>query len=336
MRINEIVTATNGMKADLRYGVDALQGLKEMPNESVQTIITGPPYWGDRRYTTSHDEIGQEQSMFTYIRNLLNVFKEASRVLKRDGTLWLLIGDGYSTPPVGRFNGGSEKMQTKVPDWAGHATSGRLDKVKGSGLPPKNLLGIPWRVAFGLQEQGWILRNAIIWDKLSFFPTGQYTDRCAQHHDTIFLLAREQEYHFSAKAIKEVAKEGDWRRKRSVWYGNDFIADGDDESFPTIWPIDTSRYEGEHYGTMPPELAVPCILAGSRPGDTVLDFFSGAASVGVAALRNGRNYIGIDLNDEFIGLARNQLLGLPPPPKGNLTAPTAPNPLGDLGLVGGE
>ena len=317
------------MSMDIRQG-DCLGLLREMPAGSVRCCVTSPPYWGLRDY--GHDgQIGLERTPEEYVARLVEVFREVRRVLADDGTLWLNLGDCYAGAPVGTFNGGGFKdksAQTGGRDMSGVETSGRLDKTKGTGLKPKNLVGIPWRVAFALQADGWYLRSEIIWAKPNPMPES-VTDRPTKAHEYVFLLAKSQRYYYDAAAIAEPAL--DWSRggpgvgiAPTTHYHPNNGGNGGlsalagkykaGNAMPTrnrrtVWTVTTQPFAGAHFAVMPEALVEPCILAGSAPGDTVVDPFAGSGTVGVVALRYGRRFIGCELNAEYAQMARRRVAG---------------------------
>lgn len=280
--------------ARLYYGQDVRETLRELPESSVHTVCTSPPYFGLRDYGTGDKQIGLEKSPDEFAKALVEVFREVRRVLRPDGTLWVNIGDTYSR--------GSRN--TNVPQ-GGICASGR-DEFKhthsspagnmdpSSGIKPKDLIGIPWMVALALRKDGWYLRQDIIWQKPSCMPES-VKDRCTNSHEYVFLLAHPEgggRYHFDSEAIR-----GPTRNKRSVW------------------SVNPKPYKGSHFAVWPPALVKPMILAGCPVGGTVLDPFSGSATTGMVALQEGRNYIGIDLNPDYLDLAQARIEGRKAPQK---------------------
>jgi len=267
---------------------DSFQELAKLENGSVQTCVTSPPYWGLRDY--GHEgQLGLEKTPEQYVGNLRLIFEQVRRVLKPDGTLWLNLGDSYSS-------GNS-----------------------GLTMRPKNLLGIPWRVAFALQADGWYLRQDIIWAKPNPMPES-VRDRCTKAHEYIFLLAKSEKYFFDIGAIKEPSVE--WAKGRSRPRNKPNGTSAEDlkrfklpsecqitpfRQKRSVWTVTTKSFKGAHFATFPPGLIEPCILAGSRPGDTVLDPFFGAGTTGLVAKKHGRNYIGIEINPEYAALAQGRI-----------------------------
>lgn len=261
----------------------ALAALKQLPDETIQTCVTSPPYWGLRDYGIP-DQIGTEMDIYEYLDKLVKVFREVKRVLKPDGTFWLIIGDGYTS------GGRAYRAPDKKTD-NGHVVRGLpFRPPTPAGLKPKDLLGLPWRLAFSLQEDGWYLRADIIWFKPNILPES-VKDRPTIAHEYVFLLTKNGRYYYDYQEILEPAASGKgYRNKRSVW------------------AINTEPYPDAHFATFPPALVLPCILAGSKPGDLVLDPFLGSGTTGLVALQQRRDFIGIELNPEYCALAEKRLI----------------------------
>ena len=303
---------------------DCLEMLRTLPAASVQTCVTSPPYFGLRDYGVA-GQIGLEETPEAYVAKLVAVFREVKRVLKSDGTVWINIGDSYSS------QGGPEPVQTRNPNRKGGSDSmngGKPRKSSGNGIKPKDLIGIPWMVAFALRADGWWLRSDIIWHKPNPMPEN-VTDRPTKAHEYIFLLAKSQKYFYDAEAIKEpgVGTEYDkTRRPLNRMVGARYITEGKGQTVVgaslgngsetrnkrDVWTVTTKSYKGAHFATFPPDLIEPCILAGSRPGDTVLDPFSGSGTTGAVSIKHGRSYIGIELNPEYIVLTKKRLAQVQP------------------------
>lgn len=267
------------------YVGDNRQSLRRLPEKSVQVVVTSPPYWGLRDYG-AEGQIGLEQSPDAYVEELCQVFDEVWRVLKDDGTVWLNLGDSYASMRDSKVTPDSLRNGdgTKVAQGAAN----RNPKVlKEAGLKHKDLVGIPWRVAFALQARGWYLRSDIIWSKPNPMPES-VRDRPTKSHEHIFLLTKNYKYYYDSEAIKEEAVDG-LKNKRDVW------------------PIQTKPFKGAHFAVYPPELVEPCVLAGSRIGDIVLDPFSGSGTTGVVAINNGRTYIGLELNPDYAHLSVDRI-----------------------------
>jgi DNA modification methylase len=284
--------------------------LKEIKDNSIQTCITSPPYWGLRDYGNP-DQIGLEQSPQEYVQELVEVFQEVSRCLKNDGTLWLNLGDSYSGSgkgPAGNLgkNHNERDMESK------HSA------IIPKGLKPKDLIGIPWLVAFALQADGWYLRQDIIWAKPNPMPES-VNDRCTRSHEYVFLLSKSKQYYFNNEAIRENAVTGSWdklppiggkkhqQNGNATYSGNQPPSDGK-RNKRDVWTINTKPFKQAHFAVMPEALVEPCVLAGSQAGDVVLDPFMGAGTVGLVAQRYQRNFIGIELNSEYAAIAERRMI----------------------------
>jgi DNA modification methylase len=258
---------------------DVRQALALLPDQSVQTVITSPPYWGLRDYG-SEGQLGQEDTPYEFIENLVEIFRDVRRVLKDNGTVWLNLGDSY----VGTGNKGDYK-DPKYSNGRNGQSIALNNKVEG--LKSKDLIGIPWRVALALQADGWYLRSDIIWHKPNVMPE-PVKDRPTKAHEYVFLLSKSPKYFYDHEAVREDSLSGK-RNRRSVW------------------SVNTKPFKGAHFAVYPTELVEPCVLAGSQPNDTVLDIFSGSGTTGVVSLQNGRNYIGIELNPEYALISEKRL-----------------------------
>lgn len=308
---------------------DCIAGLRTLPDASVHCCVTSPPYWGLRNY--GHDgQIGLESTPEAYVARMVEVFREVRRVLRDDGTLWLNLGDTYANTPVGKFNGGGFKDGSALTggrDLSGVATSGSVNKWKASGLKQKDLVGIPWRVAFALQADGWWLRQDIIWHKPNPMPES-VRDRCTKAHEYVFLLTKSERYFYDAGAVSEIASESSgWAKQRNngfnTWQYNAtperVAATGqrasDTQGFGkvgtrnrrSVWSITTKPYGGAHFAVMPPDLVEPCIKAGCPEGGTVLDPFAGSGTTLAVAAELGRNAIGCELNPSYVELAQQRI-----------------------------
>ena len=259
------------------YLGDAYTVLKKLPSDFFQTAVTSPPYWGLRDYGTE-GQIGSEERLADYIENLVRIFSEVRRVLKPDGTLWLNLGDTYTS--------GGRKW--RAPDKKNPARAMSYRAPTPEGLKPKDLIGVPWRVAFALQQSGWYLRSEIIWHKPNPHPES-VKDRPTRAHETIFLLTKSEKYYYDHEAISEPAQNGRMRNKR------------------TVWTIPTEPLKEAHFATFPTKLVVPCILAGSRPGDFVIDPFFGSGTTGLVAAWYQRYFVGIELQPKYIEIAQRRL-----------------------------
>lgn len=352
---------------DLRHG-DVLECLSAIESDSIDCCVTSPPYWGLRDYGVD-GQIGLEPTPSEFVAKMVAVFSEVRRVLKPTGTCWVNLGDSYATGAgkVGSYPGGGEQGAA----WAGYrGTRGESPKhsagsvgpmtqpnrMPQSGLKPKDLVGIPWRVAFALQDSGWWLRQDIIWHKPNPMPES-VRDRCTKAHEYIFLLTKSERYTYDHTAImepfiadhqagnkthkgKDAYDAGDekHRTKQGLvayaqkssppsYKGSDFnrgkSSDGKEQTGAkvgeaprveaqgrnkrSVWTISTQPTPEAHFATFPLELPETCILAGCPEGGTVLDPFSGAGTTGLAALKHGRNYIGIELNQDYIEITRKRL-----------------------------
>jgi site-specific DNA-methyltransferase (adenine-specific) len=255
---------------------DAVEALKKLPADSVQCVVTSPPYWGLRDYGIP-GQIGLEPALRQYIERLTQVFSEVRRVLDPEGVVWLNIGDGYT----------SGNRSRRAPDKKNPAREMDVRPENPEGLKNKDLLGLPWRVAFALQEQGWYLRCDIIWHKPNAMPES-VKDRPTRCHEYIFLLASSEHYFYDYEAAK--VQNGTGSRNRR-----------------TIWSVNTQGFPEAHFATFPPELVEPCILAGSRERDVVLDPFMGSGTAGLVALYHGRRFVGIDLQPDYVRMAAERL-----------------------------
>lgn len=322
---------------------DALDTLRVLPDGSVNAIVTSPPYYGLRDYGQP-GQYGLEPTPSAYVETMRAVFAEARRVLADDGTLWLNLGDSYVTGPSGsRVGSGLEGRSNR--DTTPQGFGGK----SGGGLPSKSLLGVPWRVAFALQDDGWILRNAIIWNKSNAMPES-VTDRMSNRHETVFLFAKQPRYWFDLDPIREPLAHPDAADGTRVFGGKKgaggklggsarrggghpsvygtrqpdmrrvppgappqtngeatgvrhTATHGKGRNPGDVWTIPTQPFTEAHFAVMPPRVAEQCILAGCRPGGTVLDPFAGSGTTGMVALRHGRRFVGIDLSAEYLDLA---------------------------------
>jgi len=268
---------SDASKKSIVYHGDAYQILSDLPSQICQTAVTSPPYWGLRDYD-SPNQIGSEEKVDDYAEKLVLVFRELKRVLRDDGTFWLNIGDCYTS-------GG---RTWRAPDKKNPARAMSYRPPTPEGLKPKDLVGVPWQVAFALQADGWYLRSEIIWHKPNPQPES-VKDRPTRAHEKIFLLSKNEKYLYNYEAIKERGVNGKLRNKRSVW------------------SIPTEPFNEAHFATFPTKLIEPCILAGSKEGDLVIDPFFGSGTTGLVAALSGRNFIGIELKAEYIEIARRRL-----------------------------
>lgn len=262
---------------------NCLDRLKELPDESVHCCVTSPPYFGLRDYGHA-GQIGLENSPQDFVNKLVEVFREVRRVLRNDGTLWLNLGDTYAG------SGGAGNQFGQIQN--GLAKYKQKGRPKDIGLKHKDLIGIPWRVAFALQADGWYLRQDIIWHKPNPMPES-VLDRCTKAHEYIFLLSKNERYYFDSDAIKEPGNGQDaadtLRNKRSVWQ------------------VNLQPFSGAHFATFPPALIMPCILAGCPEGGTVLDPFGGAGTTSLTSESHERNSILCEINPEYVDLAEKRI-----------------------------
>ena len=301
---------------------DCLDTLRRMPDGSVQCCVPSPPYWGLRDY--GHDgQIGLEATPEAYVARMVEVFREVRRVLRDDGTLWLNLGDSYAA--TSRSSGASMASTLQSKPTAAKAAAQRERGTWKTGIgdaKPKDLLGIPWRVAFAFQADGWYLRQDIIWHKPNPMPES-VRDRCTKSHEYVFLMAKSQRYYYDAEAISEA---GAWCGKQlGIVRGKKVRAEsmgrkpsgnevpGADATSPgrrnrrSVWTITTKPFSGAHFAVMPPDLADLCIRAGCPEGGVVLDPFGGAGTVGLMADRRGRDAVLCELNPEYAELARRRI-----------------------------
>jgi DNA modification methylase len=293
------------------YGGDCREVLASLSADSVDCVVTSPPYWGLRDYGND-GQLGLERTPEEYVANMVAVFAEVRRVLKPSGTCWLNLGDSYAANWRG---GGPDTASDK--QLSNRGTVDFMGRSPASGLKPKDLVGIPWRVAFALQADGWYLRSDIIWSKPNPMPES-VTDRPTKSHEYLFLLTKSAKYFFDADAVREaqVVSSQDEAEKRAGRYGRGydkwedragFRGNGGAPSFNpagrnirSVWNIATRPYPGAHFAVFPPELPERCIKAGSPEHGLILDPFAGSGTVGMVANRLSRRAILIDLNPEYL------------------------------------
>jgi DNA modification methylase len=290
--------------------------MKTLPEGCIHTCVTSPPYFGLRDYGGGDEEIGQEDTVDGYVQKMVEVFREVRRILRDDGTLWLNLGDSYMSakncaPPPQTVGGQRGMPSDFIP-------ANRKDQ---KGLKTKDLIGIPWRVAFALQADGWYLRQDIIWNKPNPMPES-VEDRCTKAHEYIFLLSKKPKYYYDKDAISEpLAYPNEKRRPRGskgAWEidGREQGENGGGkpyDGYPTrknkrsVWTVNAKGYKGAHFAVYPKELITPCVLAGCPVGGTVFDPFTGSGTTAVVALNNGRNYVGTELNPEYVKIAEDRI-----------------------------
>ena len=333
-------------------GGRCLNVLRKLPSQSMHCCVTSPPYFGLRDYGMA-GQIGLEPTPDAYVAELVAVFAEVRRVLRDDGTLWLNLGDSYARAPAkgGSGPGGKNEDRWSYGEAQGarkfRPGSGRADgvvDVRGqrnrdgvgpvAGLKEKDLIGIPWRVAFALQADGWYLRQDIIWSKPNPMPES-VTDRCTKAHEYIFLLSKSARYFYDAVAIAEPNAEVDrpqsearraQRMRREVAAVNGYgqsskgidgglieathvMQTGMTRNKRSVWEVASQPFAEAHFATFPPDLIEPCIKAGCPKGGTVLDPFGGAGTTGLVADRLGRNALLVELNPEYLAMAERRIRG---------------------------
>lgn len=306
---------------------DCIERLRGMPDQSVNTCVTSPPYFGLRDY--GHDgQIGLEPTPEEYVRKMVEVFREVRRVLRDDGTLWLNLGDSYASYRDGKATPDTtrgESTGTLVPK--GEAKNRMASTFAGTGIKHKDLIGIPWRVAFALQSDGWYLRQDIIWHKPNPMPES-VRDRCTKAHEYIFLLSKSERYFFDSNAIRQPAAENSkgktWDERKAMGFRGDtkhptkdaieaglripsFAPNENGVNRRSVWTVTTKSFKGAHFATFPPDLIEPCILAGCPQGGTVLDPFGGSGTTGIVAKKHGRKAVLIELNPAYAEMARGRI-----------------------------
>ena len=311
---------------------DCIASMRALPEKSVQTCVTSPPYFGLRDY--GHEgQIGLEPTPDEFVGKLVEVFREVRRVLADDGTLWLNLGDSYAA----QRGGTHQPAETLAGGKGGKTEDGeRVNRDRFDGYNPtrnataiglkhKDLIGIPWRVAFALQADGWYLRQDIIWHKPNPMPES-VRDRCTKAHEYIFLLSKSERYYFDAAAIAEPAinagkvvtnnngkngQMGDFGATRGGFMKSEGVTVKDTRNRRSVWTVTTKPFKGAHFATFPPDLIEPCILAGSRVGDVVLDPFGGAGTTGLVSQRHGRQFVLCELNPDYARMAEDRIAAEP-------------------------
>lgn len=299
------------MKTNYTLIGDVRKKLKELPDKSIQMCVTSPPYYNLRDYDNQENQLGLEKTPEEFVANLVEVFAEVHRVLRDDGTLWLNLGDSYA---MSSMRGKNSKFKSIDQSHSG------ITNVKRSlnGLPPKSLMGIPWKVAIALQEWGWILRQDIIWAKKNCMPES-VKDRFTKSHEYIFLFSKQPKYFFN-QVLEPVKQESIARSKRKYTprnirkdktlieetkvYGKRFVPEMRNKR--SVWNMRTASYKEAHFAVFPPELAETCIKAGSNEKDIVLDCFMGSGTTAMVAQDLFRKWIGVELNPEYEKLIRKR------------------------------
>ena len=279
--------------------------------DEARMCVTSPPYYGLRDYGGEASQIGMEQTPEEYIQQLVEVFRLVRDNLTDDGTLWVNIGDSYynyrsdGNYPKQTVSKTRQDLPTKTPV--------RGNKLKG--LKSKDLIGIPWMLAFALRADGWYLRQDIIWHKPNPMPES-VQDRCTKAHEYIFLLSKNKNYYFNNEAIKEPAKDWGTRDRSNGKYHNPGSGlvphSGLTKSYErknkrSVWSVTKKPYKGAHFAVFPPELIEPCLLAGSEPGDIILDPFMGSGTTAMVAKQHGRYYMGCELHEDYGELIKNRV-----------------------------
>ena len=282
-------------------------------HERVQMCVTSPPYYGLRDYGGESSQIGQEQTPEEYIEELVKVFREVKNVLADDGTLWLNIGDSYYNYRPGKGQSYPKQTVSKTKQDLPDKCNKRGNKLQG--LKEKDLIGIPWLLAFALRKDGWYLRQDIIWHKPNPMPES-VKDRCTKSHEYIFLLSKSKNYYYDNEAIKEPAKDWGTRDRTNGKYHNKGTGlqphTGLSKSYPTknkrsVWTVTSKPYKEAHFATYPPDLIEPCIKAGSKKGDIILDPFMGSGTTAMVSKQLDRHFIGCELHDSYKTLINGRL-----------------------------
>jgi len=312
------------MRINTIYHGNCKDVLKELDSDSVNCVVTSPPYWGLRDYGVD-DQIGLEKTPEEYVQKLVDIFREVKRVLRKDSTVWLNLGDCYNgSGGAGSIEYYKEKhTQFNKPS----RNPGRYQPPKKIySLKPKDLVGIPWRVAFALQADGWYLRQDIIWHKRNPMPES-VTDRCTKSHEYIFLLSKSAKYYYDADAIREPYTEpldrwgGDHKRNpqnekfdinemanaNSLARERDMRPNKEGRNKRSVWTVNTKPFSEAHFAVFPGKLIEDCIKAGCPIGGIVLDPFIGSGTTGIVARKQDKNYIGIELNKEYVKMAQNRI-----------------------------
>ncbi len=300
------------MRDTILFG-DCRETLKQF-TEKARMCVTSPPYYGLRDYGGEDDQIGQEQTPEEFIDELVKVFREVRNVLTDDGTLWVNIGDSYYNYRPGRGQGLAKQTVSTTKQDLPDVCPRRGNRL--NGLKEKDLIGIPWMLAFAMRADGWYLRQDIIWHKPNPMPES-VKDRCTKAHEYIFLFSKNKKYYYNNEAIKEPAKDWGTRdRSKGKYTSNNEYGQtphsGLEKSYEkknkrSVWTVTKKPYKGAHFATYPSELIEPCIRAGSERGDIVLDPFMGSGTTAVTAKELGRDYIGCELNKDYGDLMRKRL-----------------------------
>lgn len=276
--INSFLVKENSDAISIFAG-DSRTFLSSLQDNMFQCCITSPPYWGLRDYEIK-GQIGAEEDLEQYIQDLVKIFREVRRTLKEDGILWLNIGDSYT----------SGNRRTRATDKKNPAREMKYRPPTPKGLKPKDLIGIPWRVAFALQQDGWYLRSDIVWYKPNCQPES-VKDRPTRSHEYLFLFSKSERYYYNSEDIKELTTDEKGHRNRR-----------------TVWSIATEAFDGAHFAVFPTKLVEVCVLAGSKEGSRILDPFFGSGTVGKVCLQLNRKCTGVELNPEYVKIAKERII----------------------------
>ena len=288
-------------------------GIAERP----RMCVTSPPYYGLRDYGGEDEQIGQEQTPEEFVEQLVDVFRKVRDCLTDDGTLWLNIGDSYYNYRPGKGQALNKQSVSNTKQDLPDECPRRGNKLEG--LKEKDLIGIPWMLAFALRADGWYLRQDIIWHKPNPMPES-VKDRCTKSHEYIFLMSKSKNYYYDNEAIKEPAKDWGTRDRSKGKYHNPGTGlqphSGLTKSYSkknkrSVWTVNKKPYKGAHFATYPEELIEPCILAGSEKGDIILDPFMGSGTTAAVAKKNSRAYIGCELHEEYASLQTDRISTIP-------------------------
>ena len=304
------------MKNTILFG-DCRETLKTI-DVKARMCVTSPPYYGLRNYGNEDNQIGQEDTPEQFIDNLVSVFRSVRDVLTDDGTLWVNIGDSYYNYRPGKGQALVKQTVSKTERDQPQTCARRANKL--DGLKEKDLIGIPWMLAFALRADGWYLRQDIIWHKPNPMPES-VRDRCTKSHEYIFLLSKQRKYYYDNEAIKEPVKQ-DWgtRNRTTGKYHNPgtglqphsgLTKSYDRKNKRSVWSVTNKPYKGAHFAVFPPDLIEPCILAGSEKGDIILDPFMGSGTTGMVAKKHGRSYIGCELHADYATLQTDRIDSIP-------------------------
>ena len=303
------------MRNKIHYG-DVRETLPQLWQYKAQMCVTSPPYYGLRDYGGEENQVGQEETPEEYINNMVDIFRLVRDNLMDDGTLWLNIGDSYYNYRPGKGQSYPKQSVSKTKQDLPDKCNKRGNKLEG--LKEKDLIGIPWMLAFALRQDGWYLRQDIIWHKPKPKPES-VRDRCTKSHEYIFLFSKSKKYFYDNEAIKEDAKDWGVRNRVNGKYHNKGTGlqphTGLTKSYPkknkrSVWSVTNKPYKGAHFAVFPPDLIKPCILAGSRVGDLVLDPFMGSGTTAMVSKELGRDYLGCELHSDYSELAEKRINGV--------------------------